>query len=148
MNICKARGRAIILVIGFSLFPIATIISPAFNTFTAPVLAAGKNLIVDGNGNFFVDGVGGKGFLPYEWEIIDPDGVNCRYEDRQNPGGWTIYNYPSSQVYPKGQSFSGVGIFLDDRGDPWIWVGTSVSRQRCWVRANNRLVRPIRQLPR
>ena len=82
MNICKARGKAIILLIGFSLFPIATIISPT-NTLMAPVLAAGKSLIVDGSGNFFVDGVGGKGFLPYEWEIIDPDGVNCRYEDRQ-----------------------------------------------------------------
>ena len=91
---------------------------------------------------------GNSGYMPWEWEVVDPDpnGLNCRLEDRGKTRGNDIYNFPIAYTIKPGDRFNGVGISTDDRGLPWIWVGTSFSRTRCWVRANTKYVRPVRKI--
>lgn len=106
----------------------------------------------DNNGNYHPSDPDNS-YMPWEWEVVDPDpnGLNCRYYNRREgspTGGKDIYNYPVSYTMNQGQTFYSPTITYDDRGLPWLWVGTSNTTQICYVRANSRFVRPVRALDR
>ncbi len=104
----------------------------------------------DENGDYYIVNGEGGSYMPYEWEVVDPDpnGLNCRDMDRSVRNTGDIYNYPIRTGLPTGQRINSAGISLDDRGLPWVWVGTSATLHPCFVRANSRFVRPIRPLPK
>ncbi|MCT7969736.1 hypothetical protein NG799_25825 [Laspinema sp. D1] len=103
----------------------------------------------DENGDYYIVNGQGSG-MPYEWEVVDPDpnGLNCRELDRSARNINDIYNFPIRTALPTGERISSPRINLDDRGLPWLWVGSSATRYPCFVRANSRFVRPIRPLPK
>ena len=102
----------------------------------------------DKNGDYrIVNGNGGV--MPWVWEAVDPEGLNVRCQDRTGPSNrLDMLELPVDRVMPLGERFDTVGISLDRRGKPWLWVGTSFSRFRCWVRANTNYVRPIQRINR
>ena len=103
----------------------------------------------DENGDYYI--VNGQGsYMPYEWEVVDPDpnGLNCRDMDHSSPRINDIYNFPIRTAFPTGERIPSSGINLDDRGLPWLRFGSSATRHPCFVRANSRFVRPIRPLPK
>ncbi|MBD2546208.1 hypothetical protein [Planktothricoides raciborskii] len=110
---------------------------------------------VDENGDYYIIGGEGGSYMPYVWEVVDPDpnGLNCRLMNRRqsngtNGSGRDIYNFPVSHRFLAGEELPSAGINLDDRGLPWVWVGTSATTSICFVRANTKFVRPVRPLER
>jgi hypothetical protein len=81
---------------------------------------------------------GNSGVMPWVWEAIDPEGLNVRCQNRTNQSNLLDkLELPVDRIMPTGERFDAVGISLDRRGKPWLWVGShSMSSTRCWVRAN------------
>jgi hypothetical protein len=103
----------------------------------------------DKNGDYRI--VNGKsGYMPWEWEAVDPEGLNVRCQDRTGQSNLLDkLDLPVDRVMPPGERFDTVGISLDRRGKPWIWVGShSMSSTRCWVRANKSYVIPFQRINR
>ena len=138
MNLAKTALPA---VLGIGLCLSALIVLP-----THLAVAQERRLVEDENGDYYIEGE--RGPLPYEWEVVDPDpnGLNCRLADRHSAQGQDYYNFPVGDTFKQGELIRGPLIALDDRGRPWVWIGTSMSRYHCWVRANSQFVRPVRQL--
>jgi len=103
----------------------------------------------DKNGDYYIIN-GNSGVMPWVWEAVDPEGLNVRCQDRTGPSNrMDMVDLPVDRVMPTGERFDAVGISLDRRGKPWLWVGShSMSRNRCWVRANKNYVRPIQRINR
>ena len=102
--------------------------------------------VPDQNGDYRI--VNGKSLvLPWVWQVVDPEGLNVRCQDRTGSSNrLDMLDLPVDRVLPTGTIFDGVGISQDRRGLPWIWVGThSFGRNRCWVRANTGYVRSIQR---
>ena len=104
----------------------------------------------DKNGDYHIVNGNSSGIMPFLWEAVDPEGLNVRCEDRTRESTQLdILNSPVNRVIPKGEKFDAVGIFLDRRGKPWLWVGShSKGRYRCWVRANTNYVQPSQRINR
>jgi len=102
----------------------------------------------DKNGDYRIVN-GNSGYMPWVWEAVDPEGLNVRCQDRTGQSNrLDMLELPVDRIMPPGERFDTVGISLDRRGKPWLWVGTSFSRFRCWVRANTNYVRPIQRINR
>lgn len=106
----------------------------------------------DENGDYYIVN-GSDSYMPYEWEVVDtdPNGLNCRYANRRRKNGTNgrdIYNFPVGRTFLAGTRISSASINSDDRGLPWLWIGSSFTSEICYVRANSRFVRPIRPLPK
>lgn len=103
----------------------------------------------DKNGDYHIVN-GNSGVMPFVWEVVDPEGLNVRCQDRTGQSNrMDQLDLPIDRVMPTGEKFDAVGISLDRRGKPWLWVGShSMSRTRCWVRANTSYVRPIQRINR
>ncbi|MBW4680806.1 MAG: hypothetical protein KME19_11910 [Microcoleus vaginatus WJT46-NPBG5] len=138
INLAKT-GLPAVLLIGLCLG--ALIVLP-----THLAVAQERRLVEDENGDYYIEGE--RGSLPYEWEVVDPDpnGLNCRLADRAKGQSQDYYNFPIANTFKQEERIRGPRISLYDRGLPWIWIGTDASRYHCWVRANSRLVRPVRQI--
>jgi len=105
--------------------------------------------VADKNGDYHI--VNGKsGVMPWVWEVVDPEGLNVRWQDRTGQSNrMDMIDLPVDRIMPTGERFDAVGIFLDRRGKPWLWVGShSFGRTRYWVRANTNYVRPIQRINR
>jgi hypothetical protein len=88
--------------------------------------------------------------MPFVWEVVDPEGLNVRCQDRTNQSNrMDMIDLPVDRIMPTGERFEAVGISLDRRGKPWIWVGlNSMGKTRCWVRANKSYVVPFQRINR
>lgn len=140
------------LVIG--LIFTAEVFLPSFSdkSVATPLLKVQNSLpypAADQNGDYHIVN-GNSGVMPFVWEVVDPEGLNVRCEDRTGESNqMDILNSPVNRVIPKGEKFDAVGIFLDRRGKPWLWVGShSMGRYRCWVRANTNYVQPFQRINR
>ena len=90
----------------------------------------------DKNGDYHIIN-GNSGVMPFVWEVVDPEGLNVRCHNRTNQSNLLDQlELPVDRIMPTGERFEAVGISIDRRGKPWLWVSTSFSRFRCWVRAN------------
>jgi len=103
----------------------------------------------DKNGDYHI--VNGNSLvMPWVWEAVDPEGLNVRCQNRTNQTNrLDMLELPVDRIMPTGERFDTVGISLDRRGKPWLWVGShSMGSTRCWVRANTTYVRPIQRINR
>jgi hypothetical protein len=100
----------------------------------------------DQNGDYRIKN-GKSVVLPWVWQVVDPEGLNVRCQDRTGQSNrLDMLELPVDHVLPTGAIFNGVGISQDRRGSPWIWVGShSFGRNRCWVRANTKYVRSVQR---
>jgi hypothetical protein len=100
----------------------------------------------DQNGDYRIKN-GKSVVLPWVWQVVDPEGLNVRCQDRTGASNrLDMLELPIDRVMPTDAIFNGVGISQDHRGLPWIWVGShSFGRTRCWVRANTRYVRSVQR---
>ena len=103
----------------------------------------------DKNGDYHIVN-GNSGVMPFVWEVVDPEGLNVRCQNRTNQSNLLDQlELPVDRIMPTGERFEAVGISIDRRGKPWLWVGShSMGRTRCWVRANTNYVRPIQRINR
>lgn len=122
--------------------------------------------ISDRNGDFTSTGRG-RGHI--YWQVVDPDpnGLNCRMTERfqgiyadalntpdeflsrdykPNISRWTRVHRFATGERLRAVTGNGMNqhIQFDDRGKPWMAVRISDVRGDCFVRANIRFVRPIR----
>jgi hypothetical protein len=88
--------------------------------------------------------------MPLVWEVVDPEGLNVRCQDRTSQSNrLDMLELPVDRIMPTGERFEAVGISIDRRGKPWIWVGSnSMSSSICWVRANKSYVIPFQRINR
>jgi len=100
----------------------------------------------DKNGDYHIIN-GNSGVMPFVWEVVDPEGLNVRCQNRTNQSNrLDQLELPVDRIIPTGERFEAVGISLDRRGKPWIWVGShSMSSTLCWVRANTSYVKPFQR---
>ena len=103
----------------------------------------------DKNGDYQIIN-GHSGVMPFVWEVVDPEGLNVRCQDRTNQSNlMDMIDLPVDRIMPTRERFEAVGISLDRRGKPWIWVGlNSMGKTRCWVRANKSYVVPFQRINR
>ncbi len=144
-------GLAILIGASVEIFNVPNILYSG--KITQPVIAGEAYPEADENGDYYIVNGRDYWYMPYEWEVVDPDtnGLNCRYANRRRKNGTNgkdIYNFPVGHTFPTGTKINSAGIKLDDRGLPWLWIGSSVTSEICYVRANTRFVRPIRPLAR
>ncbi|MBK4731546.1 hypothetical protein JJD41_16980 [Oxynema sp. CENA135] len=126
-----------------------TVIPQGLSSDNVEVAIAERRLVMDENGDYYSAGTGPR--LAYEWQVVDPDpnGLNCRYYNRRRgPNGRDIYEYPVGTTFQEGELIKSAMIQLDNRGLPWLWIGTSATTEICYVRANSRYVQPVRPLHR
>lgn len=140
------------LVIG--LIFTAGVFLPSFSdkSVATPLLKVQNSLpypAADKNGDYHIVN-GNSGVMPFVWEVVDPEGLNVRCQDRTNQSNlMDMIDLPVDRIMPTGERFEAVGISLDRRGKPWIWVGiNSMGKTRCWVRANTNYVQPFQRINR
>ena len=84
---------------------------------------------LDENGDYYIVGGEGGSYMPYLWQVIDPDpnGLNCRFMVQTRSNGTNeseiemdIYYFSVSRKILAGQEIRSAEINLNDRGLPWI----------------------------
>lgn len=68
----------------------------------------------DKNGDYQIIN-GNSGVMPFVWEVVDPEGLNVRCQNRTNQTNRIdMIDLPVDSIMPIGERFEAVGIFLDD----------------------------------
>jgi hypothetical protein len=79
-----------------------------------------KNLVIR---LIFTAGVFFPSFSGGSVAVVDPEGLNVRCQNRTNQSNrLDQLELPVDRIMPTGERFEAVGISLDRRGKPWIWV--------------------------
>ncbi|MFM7600607.1 MAG: hypothetical protein ACKO7R_05320 [Pseudanabaena sp.] len=102
----------------------------------------------DANGNYYTGK--GRAFQHRTWVVVDPDpnALNCRRETDKGSVSLSmpvVTRFRSGTTLTTPESPAGFALITsDERGQRWLKVLTGSKDQTCYVRANNKFIRPTR----